>query len=81
MSKKLTLSVSDAFYEGLYSVAGKGNIGHYIEEMLSPHILQKDIDLGYAAMAKDEQQNKEAEEWCENLLGENYQWSVVMFGG
>ncbi len=68
MGKKLTLNVSDAFYEGLYAIAGKRNISHFIESALSSQVIQADIDRGYAEMAKDEQQENEANIWCESLI-------------
>ena len=68
MSRKLTLNVSDAFYDGLYAIAGRRNISHFIESALSSQVIQADIERGYAEMAKDEQQESTANEWCENLL-------------
>ena len=70
MSKKLTITVDDEVYAGLYSVVGRRRISRFLNELARPHVLQADLVEGYRAMAADEAQEREAAEWVENLTGD-----------
>ncbi len=62
--KKLTISVSSEFYEGLLLTAGSRNLGAFIEQNLTPRVAaQSSLEAGYQAMAADERYNREASEW------------------
>lgn len=62
--KKLTISVSSEFYEGLLRTAGQRKIGSFIERNLSDKVATKaSLEAGYKAMAQDEEYNQEANEW------------------
>jgi glutamate racemase len=66
--QKLTLTISENFYNALYQVAGKRNISKYIEDKLLPLIETTNFESAYKAMAQDEQREKEAQEWCDGLI-------------
>jgi predicted CopG family antitoxin len=70
MSKKLTITVDDDVYEGLYSVVGKRRISRFLNELARPHVIPQEVAEGYRAMAADEQRQSEALEWVENLTGD-----------
>lgn len=70
MSKKLTITVDDEFYAGLHSVIGRRRISRFLNDLAGPHLLQRDLAEGYKAMAADEEHEREATEWVENLTGD-----------
>jgi predicted CopG family antitoxin len=68
MQKKLTISIDEAVYEGLYRVIGRRNISRFLEGLVRPHILPAAIDEAYRQMAADEAREKEAAAWAEGLV-------------
>lgn len=68
MQKKLTITLDEAVYEGLYRVVGARRISEFIEGLVRPHVLAPDLYDAYAQMAADEAREAEAEEWSEALL-------------
>ena len=70
MHKKLTITVEEKVYEGLHSVIGRGNISKFIESLVRPHVLGKDLEDAYKKMAQDEAREKEALEWIEGTIGD-----------
>ena len=70
MQKKLTITLDEQVYEGLYRVVGAGNISQFIEALVRPHVTDEDLDAAYAAMAQDEEREAEALEWAEALIGD-----------
>lgn len=66
MSKKLTITVDDEVYAGLYSVVGRRRISRFLNDLARSHVLRRDLAAGYAAMAADEAREREAAEWAEN---------------
>ena len=66
MKKKLTITIDDAVYEALYRVVGPRRISRFIERLVRPHVF--DLDEAYAAMAKDEDGEREALIWSEALI-------------
>ncbi len=70
MQKKLTITIDEAVYEGLYQRVGAGKISRFIEQLVRPHVLPKELDDAYAAMAQDEARETEAMEWAEGLIGD-----------
>jgi predicted CopG family antitoxin len=70
MQKKLTITVDEQIYEGLYQVVGRGQISRFIEELLRPHVLRKDFEDAYRQMAQDEEREREAFEWSEATMGD-----------
>jgi predicted CopG family antitoxin len=70
MSKKLTITVHDDVYEGLYNVVGKRLVSRFLNDLARPRVMLRDLVEGYRAMAADEQRESEALEWVENLTGD-----------
>lgn len=69
MQKKLTITLDEQVYEGLYSVIGRRRISRFIETIVRPHVLAPDLDAAYREMAQDEQREAEALKWTEGTLG------------
>ncbi len=65
MQKKLTITIDEHIYNGLYRVVGAGNISQFIERLLRPHVMQDHLDAAYAEMAADTNREREALEWAE----------------
>lgn len=42
--KKLTILLDDHIYEGLHRVAGRGNIGNFVTEKITPFLIEKKKD-------------------------------------
>jgi hypothetical protein len=70
MQKKLTISVDEMVYEGLYKVVGPRRISRFIEDLVRPHVLCQDLEDAYRQMAKDEKREAEALEWSEATFGD-----------
>ena len=68
MQKKLTITVDEAVYDGLYRVVGPRRISQFIEELVRPHVVDADLSAAYARMAAEEAREGEAEEWAEALI-------------
>ena len=68
MQRKLTITIDDALYQGLYRKVGPRKIARFIEEIVRPHVVDADLDSVYQEMAHDEAREREAEEWSEALL-------------
>jgi predicted CopG family antitoxin len=67
MRKKLTITVDEVVYEGLHKVVGRRHISHFLTELARPHVVQDALEDGYREMAADEEREREAMEWIENL--------------
>jgi len=65
MKKKLTITVDEKVYSGLHRVIGRRKISQFIESLVKPHVLQKDLESGYREMAADEAREAQAIEWAE----------------
>ena len=65
MRKKLTITVDEDVYEGLYRVVGPRHISEFLEALARPHVVAADLDAGYAAMAADADRERQALEWAE----------------
>ena len=70
MQKKLTITIDEAVYRGLYERVGTGKISRFIEQLVRPHVLPKELDDAYAVMARDEGREADASEWAEGLMGD-----------
>lgn len=68
MQKKLTITVEEDVYDGLYRVVGPRRISQFIEELVRPHVVEDDLSAAYADMAADEARESEALEWADALL-------------
>lgn len=65
MQKKLTITLDERIYEGLHSIVGKRRISPFIESLVRPYVLGKDLDSAYEQMADDGTREAEALEWAE----------------
>lgn len=67
MHKKMTITLDEAVYDGLWRTIGKRKMSQFIEDLLRPHVLGKSLDDGYKAMAEDQTREAEALEWTNAL--------------
>ncbi len=70
MQKKLTITLDERVYRGLHTVVGRRRISRFIEGLVRPHVIGKDLDLAYREMARDEAREAEAMAWSEATLGD-----------
>ncbi len=70
MQKKLTITIDEEVYDGLKAVIGKRKISRFIEELVRPHVVKKDMYAAYQEMANDSVRESEALEWSEGTLAE-----------
>ena len=70
MQKKLTITIDEQVYEGLYTVVGRRRISRFIEELVRPHVLLPDLEAAYREMAQDAEREAEALEWAESMIGD-----------
>jgi predicted CopG family antitoxin len=70
MARKLTITVDDEVYSGLHRVIGRRRISRFLNNLARPHVLLEDLSEAYRAMAADEEREREAAEWVENLTGD-----------
>lgn len=67
MHKKMTITLDEAVYEGLWRTIGRRRMSQFIEDLLRPHVLGESLDDGYKAMAQDQAREAEAMEWTHSL--------------
>ncbi len=72
MQKKLTLTIDEEVYNGLRSVIGPRKISHFIEDLVRPHVVKKDMYTAYAEMAAETEREYKAEEWAERTIRDSY---------
>jgi len=70
MQKKLTISIDEQVYKGLYKVIGPRRISRFIEDLVRPYVLNQELEAAYEEMAQDEEREAEALEWAEALIGD-----------
>jgi len=70
MQKKLTVTINEEVYDGLHSIIGPRKISRFIEELVRPHVLKKDMYAAYKEMAADQIRESEAIEWAEGTIGD-----------
>jgi predicted CopG family antitoxin len=70
VTRKLTITVSEAVYEGLHRTVGRRRISQFIEKLARPHVLSQDIEAAYRDMAADNLREREALEWSEAVIGD-----------
>ena len=68
MNRKLTITVSEAVYEGLHRTIGRRRISQFIEKLARPHVVPQDIEASYRDMAADHAREQEALEWSEGVM-------------
>jgi hypothetical protein len=70
MHKKLTITIDERVYDGLHTVVGRRRMSQFIESLVRPHVVGKDLDIAYQQMAQDEARAAEALEWAEATAGD-----------
>jgi len=70
MRRRMTITLDEAVYEGLYRTVGKRRMSQFIEDLLRPYVLDTSLDDGYRAMAADKAREAEAMEWCNAIAGD-----------
>jgi len=68
MQKKLTITVDEQVYSGLYRVVGRRRISRFIESLVRPHVVREDLAAAYREMAEDEARENEALEWADATI-------------
>ncbi len=70
MQKKLTITLDQRVYDGLHCVVGRRRISRFIESLVRPYVVGKDLELAYQEMAREEAREAEALEWAEATVGD-----------
>lgn len=70
MQRKLTITLDEKVYIGLRTVIGPRRISRFIESLVRPHVIGKDLESAYKQMAKDEAREAEALQWAEATHGD-----------
>ncbi len=64
MHRKLTITLADEVYEGLYSGVGRGSISQFIEHVVRPYVVDDEgLAQAYREAAADVEAEREALEW------------------
>ena len=70
MQKKLTITIDERVYAGLYTVVGRRRISQFIESLVRPHVIGKDLEVAYQQMAQEEAREAEALAWADATVGD-----------
>ncbi|GJM43036.1 MAG: hypothetical protein DHS20C20_33180 [Ardenticatenaceae bacterium] len=68
MEKRLTIFIDEQGYEGLQNIA---DIDSFVEDLIRPFILNKELDAAYEQMSQDKNRGSEALEWTKAILYPN----------
>lgn len=70
MRKKLTITIDEEVYDGLYRVVGPRRISRFVEKLVRPHVMSEELEQAYAQMAGDEEREAQALEWADALVSD-----------
>jgi predicted CopG family antitoxin len=70
MQKKITVTIDEEVYDGLRTVIGPRKISRFIQELVRPYVVKKDLYAAYKEMADDRIRESEALEWTEGTIGD-----------
>ncbi len=70
MQRKLTVTINEDVYDGLRAIIGPRKISRFIEELVRPHVVKKDMYAAYEEMAADSVRESKALEWAEAAFGD-----------
>jgi predicted CopG family antitoxin len=70
MQKKLTITIDERVYAGLHTVVGRRRISQFIESLVRPHVIGKDLEIAYQQMAQEEAREAEALAWADATVGD-----------
>jgi len=68
MQKKLTLTIDEEVYGALRDVIGPRKISRFIEDLVRPHVLKRDLYAAYEEMGADRAREEEARGWAEGTV-------------
>jgi predicted CopG family antitoxin len=68
MQKKLTITIDEEVYEGLYNTIGARKISKFVEELVRPHVVRPNLESAYSQMSKDKKREADALEWAETTF-------------
>ena len=73
MQHRMTITLDSEVYKGLQRYVAPRKRSQFIENAIRPLLNQSEADLeaGYAAMAADEEGEREALEWINGLIGDS----------
>ncbi len=76
MQRKITLSIEEKIYRKLRFLIPKRKMSKFVEEALKEKIerlkLEEPIEKGFKMMGKDKEREKEALEWSEAGMSEEF---------
>lgn len=70
MHKRMSITLDEVVYEGLYRHVGKRRMSQFIEDLVRPYVVDTSLDEGYRAMAADKDREADASAWCNGLAGD-----------
>jgi hypothetical protein len=70
MKKKLTITIDERVYQGLYKVVGRRRISRFIEDLVRPHVHAPDLEAAYLQMSQDEAREAEALAWAGGMIND-----------
>jgi len=71
MQRKLTITIAEDVYRGLHQQVGRGEISHFIENVVRPLVTIDDaLEREYREAAAEERAEQQAHDWIEAGLGE-----------
>jgi predicted CopG family antitoxin len=68
MQRKLTITIDEEVYEGLYRAIGPRKISKFVEELVRPHVVRPNLESAYSQMSKDKKREAEALNWAETTF-------------
>jgi hypothetical protein len=71
VTRKLTITLSEAVYEGLHRTIGRRRISQFLEKLARPYVVPDDMEASYRGMAADQVREREALEWSEGVLSDS----------
>ena len=71
MHKRMSITLDEVVYEGLYRHVGKRRMSQFIEDLVRPYVVDTALDEGYRAMAADKDREVDAAAWCNGLAVED----------
>ena len=67
MHRRMTITLDEVVYDGLYRTIGKRRMSQFIEDLLRPHVLDTALEEGYRSMAADAEREADAQAWSNAL--------------
>ena len=64
------MGLEEEVYNGLRAVIDPRKISRFIEELVRPHVVKKNMYAAYKEMAADQVRESEALEWAEGTFGD-----------